>query len=124
MLYVRKEPKGFGRNSQIEGHLREGDRVLLVEDLAADGASKINFINALRTAGARVDDAFVVFFYGIFPGALEGLQGTSVRLHFLATWWDVLQVAKEGHYFSDEIIAEVRRYLLDPIAWSTTHGGK
>ena len=124
MLYVRKEPKGFGRNAQIEGHFDEGARVLLVEDLATDGASKVNFINALRTAGARVEDAFVVFFYGIFPGAREGLPGTSVRLHFLATWWDVLQVAEEERRFSEEVIIEVRRFLADPIAWSADHGGR
>jgi orotate phosphoribosyltransferase len=125
MLYVRKKPKGFGRNAQIEGHFNDGDRVILIEDLATDGASKVTFINALREAGARVDDAFVVFFYGIFPGALEGLQqGTSVRLHFLATWWDVLQVADEGRYFSQEAIYEVRRFLTDPVVWSAAHGGR
>src|SRR4030081_4005486 len=47
MLYVRKKPKGFGRNTQIEGHLVEGQRVLLVEDMTSDGRSKINFCNAL-----------------------------------------------------------------------------
>ena len=47
MLYVRKKPKGFGRNAQIEGHLVEGQRVLLVEDMTTDGRSKVNFCNAL-----------------------------------------------------------------------------
>src|SRR5438128_2617572 len=51
MLYVRKKPKGFGRNAQIEGHVREGARVLLVEDMTSDGRSKVNFCNALRQAG-------------------------------------------------------------------------
>ncbi|HIJ39085.1 MAG TPA: orotate phosphoribosyltransferase, partial [Rhodospirillaceae bacterium] len=64
MLYVRKKAKGFGRNAQIEGHFRDGDRVLLVEDLASDGASKVNFCQALRSAGATVSHTFVVFFYG------------------------------------------------------------
>ena len=40
MQYVRKQPKGFGRDAQIEGHLKEGERVLLVEDLTTDGRSK------------------------------------------------------------------------------------
>ena len=48
MQYVRKKPKGFGRNAQIEGDVREGARTLLVEDLTTDGRSKINFCQALR----------------------------------------------------------------------------
>jgi len=69
MLYVRKKPKGFGRNSQIEGHLVEGQRVLLVEDMTSDGRSKVNFCAALRQAGAKVEHALVFFFYDIFPEA-------------------------------------------------------
>src|ERR1700751_360792 len=67
MLYVRKQPKGFGRNAQIEGELKDGARVLLVEDLASEGTSKLNFVRAIRQAGGRIDDAFVIFNYGIFP---------------------------------------------------------
>ena len=51
MLYVRKQPKGFGRNAQIEGELKDGSRILLVEDLASEGTSKLNFVNAIRPAG-------------------------------------------------------------------------
>jgi orotate phosphoribosyltransferase len=43
MIYVRKEPKGYGKSSQIEGVLEPGQRVLLVEDLVTDGGSKLNF---------------------------------------------------------------------------------
>src|SRR5213082_2609974 len=50
MQYVRKQPKGFGRNAQIEGEVKDGQRVLLVEDMTTDGGSKVNFINALRKA--------------------------------------------------------------------------
>jgi orotate phosphoribosyltransferase len=124
MLYVRKKPKGFGRDAQIEGHLTEGSRVLLVEDLATDGASKVNFVDALRTAGAEVEDAFVVFFYGIFPGALAALEEAGIRLHFLATWWDVVREAEAGRHFPPESIAEVRKFLADPVAWSAAHGGR
>ena len=67
MQYVRKKPKGFGRNAQIEGDVREGARTLLVEDLTTDGRSKINFCQALRNAGAIVDHVFVNFYYDIFP---------------------------------------------------------
>ncbi|MEX2449769.1 MAG: orotate phosphoribosyltransferase [Rhodospirillales bacterium] len=124
MLYVRKQPKGFGRNAQIEGDLAEGSRVLLVEDLATDGASKLNFVNALRKAGATVNDAFVVFFYDIFKGALDSLEAEGITMHYLATWRDVLRVAAEQKRFPDSAIAEVRKFLDDPISWSAAHGGK
>lgn len=124
MLYVRKKPKGFGRNAQIEGYWRDDDRVLLVEDLATDGASKLAFAEALRRAGAVVTDAFVVFFYGIFPGTTETLQAAGLRLHFLATWWDVLAAAEAHGTYDSAELAEVRRFLTDPIRWSADHGGR
>ena len=124
MLYVRKKPKGFGRNAQIEGDLEPGSRVLLVEDLATDGASKIIFVKALRDAGATVTDAFVIFFYGVFPGAVQNLEESGVRLHHLATWWDVLAVAEKEALFTDDAIAQVRAFLEDPVAWSAAHGGR
>lgn len=124
MLYVRKKPKGFGRNAQIEGHFEEGDRVVLVEDLASDGASKVNFCRAIREAGARCNHAFVVFFYGVFPGALKTLEEIDVHLHYLANWWDVLDVAEQGHHFDKATLDEVRKFLHDPIQWSSLHGGR
>ncbi len=124
MLYVRKKPKGFGRDAQIEGHFRDGDRVVLVEDLASDGASKVNFCRALRDAGARVNHAFVVFFYGVFPGALKSLEDIDVHLHYLANWWDVLDVAEQGQHFDKAALDEVRKFLHDPVQWSAVHGGR
>lgn len=124
MLYVRKKPKGFGRNAQIEGHMPEGSHVLLVEDLATDGGSKINFVNALRNAEATVSDVFVVFFYGAFPGALDTLTEAGVKMHYLAVWQDVLEVAERERAFPPEAIQGVKDFLADPIGWSKAHGGK
>lgn len=124
MLYVRKKPKGFGRDAQIEGDLAEGARVLLVEDLATDGASKLNFVNALRAAGGRVSEAFVVFFYGVFAGAEADLAKEGIRLHYLATWADVLAEAEAGRDFPPAAIAGVREFLADPAKWSAAHGGR
>ena len=124
MQYVRKKPKGFGRNAQIEGNLEEGQRVLLVEDLATDGGSKVNFVNALREAGAKVTDAFVVFFYGVFPCALDSLKDIGVNLRYLTTWHEVLAEAEKGQYFSEAEIAGVRDFLADPVGWSVANGGK
>ena len=123
MHYVRKKPKGFGRNAQIEGHLIEGQRVLLVEDMTTDGRSKINFCNALREAGAKVEHVFVFFFYDIFPEAPKILTDLGVTLHSLATWWDVLAVAKASGKFDAAKLAEVENFMHDPAGWSKAHGG-
>ncbi|WP_158871056.1 orotate phosphoribosyltransferase [Antarcticirhabdus aurantiaca] len=124
MLYVRKKPKGFGRNARIEGDLKEGARVLLVEDLATDGGSKVGFAEALREAGATVDHTFVIFFYGVFPGVAEELAKAGLSLHSLVTWHDVLAVAKAQKSFPPETLAIVESFLSDPVTWSSVHGGR
>jgi len=123
MQYVRKKPKGFGRNAQIEGHIEEGARTLLVEDLTTDGRSKVNFCKALRDAGAIVDHVFVMFYYDIFPESKKIIADINVRLLHLATWWDVLRVAKQGGYFDARVLDEVERFLHAPAKWSAEHGG-
>jgi orotate phosphoribosyltransferase len=123
MLYIRKKPKGFGRGAQIEGDWRAGCRMLLVEDLATDGGSKVNFIQAIRAAEGRVAHAFVVFHYGIFPASTENLAKLGVSLHGLATWWDVLAVAESGRLLKPAELAAVRSFLESPETWSSEHGG-
>jgi orotate phosphoribosyltransferase len=123
MQYVRKKPKGFGRNAQIEGDIREGARTLLVEDLTTDGRSKINFCTALRDAGAVVEHVFVNFYYDIFPESKKVMSELGVRLHHLATWWDVLAAVKKGGYLEADKIAEVEKFLHEPAKWSAAHGG-
>jgi len=123
MQYVRKKPKGFGRDAQIEGDLMEGQRVLLVEDLTTDGGSKIKFCEALRTAGAEVSDTLVVFYYDIFPETRQKLSEHGLRLHYLATWWDVLEVSKKNRYFDADTLGEVEAFLNAPLSWSAAHGG-
>ena len=123
MQYVRKQPKGFGRDAQIEGHLKEGERVLLVEDLTTDGRSKANFCKALREAGAIVEHVFVVFHYDIFSESKAVIDDMGVTLHALATWWDVLKVAQQGGHFELKTMTEVEKFLNDPAKWSLEHGG-
>lgn len=123
MQYVRKKAKGFGRNAQIEGDIREGARTLLVEDLTTDGRSKINFCKALRDAGAVVEHVFVNFYYDIFAESKQTLADLGVRLHYLATWWDVLAVVKKGGYLENAQLAEVEKFLHAPAEWSARHGG-
>jgi len=123
MQYVRKKAKGFGRNAQIEGDFSDGSRILLVEDLTTDGNSKIKFCEALRDAGAQVDHTFVVFYYDIFPHTRDALDKIGLQMHSLATWWDVLKIAKKNNYFDTKTIGEVEKFLHNPMDWSAAHGG-
>lgn len=125
MLYVRKKPKGFGKMAQIEGVMDDaGKRVVLVEDLQSDGASKKVFIDALRAAGAVVEHSFVIFHYGIFPASEKNMAEAGVTLHALTTFWDVLAVAREKNYFDTATLDEVEKFLNAPDEWSAAHGGQ
>ncbi|MBK0326824.1 orotate phosphoribosyltransferase [Rhodobacteraceae bacterium F11138] len=117
MTYVRKKPKGYGRNARIEGVMGEGDRVLLVEDLTTDGGSKLSFVDAIRETGATCGHTAVIFYYGIFPETEKTLGDHGVRLHHLCTWWDVLAEAKASGSFADQTLAEVETFLSDPRSW-------
>ncbi len=123
MLYVRKKPKGFGRGAQIEGHMPDGAKVLLVEDLATDGASKVAFANALRDGGAQVSDVFSVFFYGIYRESAQIFADAQLTLHALATWKDVLAAARARRLFPAAVFTEVEKFLDAPAEWSRDHGG-
>ncbi|TAW28102.1 orotate phosphoribosyltransferase [Rhizobium leguminosarum] len=121
MIYVRKQPKGHGRNAQIEGNMPEGSRVLVIEDLTTAGGSMFKFIDAVRAAGGIVDHGIALFFYGIF-GEQRFADG-KVRLHHIATWRNVLAVAREQKLFDDKTLSEVEAFLDAPLAWSGRNGG-
>ncbi|MCX7645958.1 MAG: orotate phosphoribosyltransferase [Rhodobacteraceae bacterium] len=123
MSYVRKKPKGYGRNARIEGVMREGDRVLLVEDLATDGGSKLSFVEAIRETGATCGHAAVIFFYGIFPEALPALKAKGIELHFLCTWWDVVDEARRSGAFDSATLEGVEAFLRDPRTWQKARSG-
>ncbi|PIB26171.1 orotate phosphoribosyltransferase [Amylibacter kogurei] len=123
MQYVRKKPKGYGRDAQIEGDISEDQRVLLVEDLTTDGGSKLMFAEAIRKAGAKCDHTLVVFYYDIFKNTHEMLAENGLKLHYLVTWWDVLKVARDQGKFSADKLDQVEAFLNAPLEWSAAHGG-
>jgi len=122
MSYVRKKPKGYGRNARIEGAMSEGQRVLLVEDLTTDGGSKLSFVDAIRETGASCGHTAVIFYYGIFPETETVLGDHGVRLHHLTTWRDVLAEARAQGAFDAETLAEVGAFLDAPRAWQEARG--
>ena len=118
MTYVRKKPKGYGRNARIEGVMREGQNVLLVEDLTTDGGSKLSFVDAIRETGASCNATAVIFYYGIFDGVEDTLASHGVQLISLCTWWDVLAEAKARSAYDPATLASVESYLKAPADWS------
>jgi orotate phosphoribosyltransferase len=124
MRYVRKRPLGIGRNAQVEGGAVDGARVLLVDDLATDFASKEAFVRGLRTAGAIVTDLLVIFHNGVFPGGAERLGRLGLTLHAIATWDDILRLPPEDPLLPQADRAAIERFLLDPAGWSAAHGGR
>ncbi|WP_425100179.1 orotate phosphoribosyltransferase [Tropicibacter sp. S64] len=121
MTYVRKKPKGYGRNARIEGAMTEGQRVLLVEDLTTDGGSKLSFVDAIRETGATCAHTAVIFYYGIFPETIKTLGDHGVSLHHLCTWWEVLAEAPAQHA---GVLGEVESFLKDPHAWRAAQANK
>ena len=123
MLYVRKQPKGYGIASRVEGVLPcaaadGGDRprVLLVEDLITDGGSKLGFIDALREAGAVVEDALVLF--DRQQGGLDTLAGHGVCLTAVTDLETALAVGTATGALDETTLATVRAYLTDPDGWN------
>lgn len=117
MTYVRKKPKGYGRNARIEGAMTEGQRVLLIEDLTTDGGSKLSFVDAIRETGATCGHTAVIFYYGIFPETVPNLRAHGVELHHLCTWWDVLAEARAQGAFDAATLDEVEAFLTNPRPW-------
>jgi orotate phosphoribosyltransferase len=109
MVYIRKQPKGFGKGKLIEGEFRKKTKSILIEDMATDGGSKIHFINSMRKAHLSVKDIFVVFFYDIYPSAKENMKKMRVNLNYLASWKDILEVSP--NYISEKDYINLKKYL-------------
>jgi len=123
MQYVRKQRKGLGPGRQVVGVIRPGESVLLVDDLMSGGRSIVNCCLAIAEAELLVKDVFVIFDYGTFP--TKSVPDTmGVNVHSLATWQDILRVARENSTFQARELAELETFLADPVHWSYAHGGK
>lgn len=116
MVYVRKQPKGHGLGSAVEGSLQKGQRVLLVEDLITDGGSKEIFILGLRNAGAIVKDCLVVF--DREQGGKNYLKKLDVNLHALCTIKELLSFGIKLGLLNKKNLLQVQKYIKDPEKWN------
>ena len=117
MLYVRKKSKGFGKNQQIEGVFKENQTAILVEDLATDGGSKVNFIDTLRNSKLLVSDIFVIFYYDIFDLNKSPLGSMNISIHSLCTWKDIINFISNNNIYAQDKIENLKLFLSDPELW-------
>ena len=117
MIYVRKKAKDFGKNQQIEGDCSAGEKVILIEDLATDGGSKVVFVNALRNIGLKISDIFVIFYYDIFDIKETALGSLDINIHFLCSWKNIINVLSNNNIYGKEKIDNLNFFLNDPNGW-------
>ena len=117
MVYIRKKPKGFGQNQQIEGNFKEKEKAILIEDLATDGGSKVVFVEAMRKARLIVNDIFVIFYYDIFNLENSVLSKLNVNIHSLCTWKDILSVIERKNIYKENDIKNLKKFLSNPDDW-------
>lgn len=119
MVYVRKAPREHGTASQVEGGNIPEAKTLLVEDLITDGASKLGFVEGLRSAGFVVEHCFVVLDRD--QGGSDLLAQHGVRLLRLTTAKETLAYALERGVISRPDYDSTLAYLDDPVLWSQQH---
>ncbi len=113
MGYVRGSAKDHGRQNRIEGRLKEGQKVVVVEDLISTGGSVIDVVEALREAGAEVLGIVSIFTYGMQKG-LDRLAAANVRNVSLTNLDAVAEAAAESGYIKEEDVARLLKFRDNP----------
>ena len=111
LIYVRKQPKKFGLQKNIEGDLNPDRSILLVEDILTQGTSKAVFINHLRKAGGTVNDIFIPISYQDEHQEAAFAEKHEVRVHSLSRISVLLDVAQEQQTHSHAAITAARQWL-------------
>lgn len=109
MIYIRKQPKGFGKGKLIEGEFKKNTTSVLIEDMATDAGSKLHFVKSLRANKLIIKDIFVAFFYGVYKNADLNLKKMNVNLNYLATWHDIVSVS--NNYLSQKDQKKLEDYI-------------
>lgn len=111
LIYVRKESKMYGRRKMVEGYLRPGEKVLLVDDVATTGTSLSNTIKVIRENGAIVKDAVAII--SRLEGAEEKLQKMGVRLIAIATINDLINALHDKGLLDRNSLEEIIKQKAD-----------
>ena len=115
-IYVRPEPKSHGRKNQIEGHLKNGQNVVVIEDLISTGKSSLNAVKALKESGATVKGMVAIFSYG-FDLASENFKNSNVGLTTLSDYSHLLEQAMDSKYITEKELDTLTDWRKNPENW-------
>ncbi|MGP1907429.1 orotate phosphoribosyltransferase [Metabacillus sp. JX24] len=113
MSYVRSKPKGHGKGNQIEGKVREGQKVVVVEDLISTGGSVITAVRALREAGCEVIGAVSIFTYELQKGT-EMLEEEGIHSVSLTDYSSLIETALKKGSIQTEDLAKLKKWRENP----------
>ena len=112
MTYIRKKSKEFGRKEKIEGLVRNGQKVVLVEDLITDGGSKWGFIESLIEKKTIIKAVLVIFNYGVLTNKLH-FKNKNIDLIHLTDWRYIIEVAMLKKKIKEKDLKIIVRFLND-----------
>jgi len=117
MIYVRDKAKGHGRNNQIEGVLKAGQKVVVIEDLISTGGSSIKAADAVKEAGGEVLSVLAIFSYQ-FAKAENAFVQAGYPFETMSNYTALLEQAKEDGILQDEQVNELAQWRLDPESYT------
>ena len=115
-IYVRPEPKKHGRQNMIEGDLKPGRKVVVIEDLVSTGGSSLKAVNALREAGVEVLGLVSIFSYG-FVEAENNFHNAGCKFITLSDYSELIKIAKKDGYVKNEDLESLRNWREAPDKW-------
>lgn len=115
-VYVRSTPKDHGLENLIEGNLKPGQKVVVIEDLISTGGSSLKAVQAIRAAGCEVVGMAAIFTYG-FPLAIKRFKDAGVELYTLSNYNSMLEAALETEYIREEDLETLKEWRKDPANW-------
>ena len=116
-VYVRSTPKDHGLENLIEGTLKPGQKVIVIEDLISTGKSSLKAAEAIRLAGAEVIGMVAMFTYG-FPIAEERFKEAGIRLMTLSNYEALLKTALKTGFIQESDIQTLQEWREDPQNWT------
>ncbi len=115
-VYVRSAPKGHGMENLIEGDVKPGQRVVVIEDLISTGGSSLKAVEALRQAGCEVLGMVAIFTYG-FPLAQKNFDAINCKLVTLSNYSALLDLALDTNYITKEQLDILQEWRKSPDTW-------